>query len=258
MFREEDRLFIQLNMKIPKSNEIIQGTIDVRGVIRKNGTRETDTLHEWVPILMPAIASVNLKTGSINYNFDGRAYHDHNSSLVPLHDLNIKRWWWGRVAFDNHELIWYSLLPKNDEAPIHMSISINENGETTILENKQSELIGMKTSRYGLTWPSQFILTAPWEENIKIDVCSKIDDGPFYHRYIVKSQTKKGQGFGYAEQVVPDLVDKDWMKPLIKMRVASPNRNSFWLPLFSGPKKGRWGRLIMQLFYRVQNQHSEK
>ena len=246
----QDGLSISLSLPIPQTNLRLYGTIDLTGTKRQDGNRASQTAHEWVPILMPADASVNLMCGEEQYQFFGRAYHDHNSALHPLHSLNIQSWWWGRIALPDQELIWYSLTSNDNSPPIHLSISVSKDGTIQIYDEGNCECINLKKSIFGLSSPSSFKVDTPWKEQISIHTKSIVDDGPFYQRYIVHTKTQRGDGYGIAEQVVPDLVDGDWMRPLVQMRVAQSQRdhNSFWLPLFTGPKKGRWTRLIQQLY----------
>lgn len=250
MSATEDGLSISLSMPIPKTKLTLHGTVALTGTKRKDGSRASKTAHEWVPILMPATAKVSLLCGTEQYQFLGRAYHDHNSALFPLHSLNIQSWWWGRIALPNQELIWYSLISNDQSPPIHLSIAVSQDGTIQIYDEGNCECINLTKSIFGLSSPSSFDLDTPWKERISIRTKGIVDDGPFYQRYIVHTQTQQGDGYGIAEQVVPDLVDGDWMRPLVQMRVAQSQRsdNSFWLPLFTGPKKGRWARLVQQLY----------
>ena len=245
---QDKTLKIDLCVPIPASPHKLTGSIHIEGTTRKQGETKSNTDHEWVPILMPAHALVSLKSPIQNYQFSGRAYHDHNSGLPPLHELNIDRWWWGRLALPDRELIWYSLFPKDESPPIHLSITINEAGETLIREKAQCETHQLRWSPFGLSWPTSFSFLSPWDESIHVQVNAKVDDGPFYQRFTISCKTQQGQGHGFAEHVVPDCVDGDWMRPLVRMRVMHPQKNSFWLPLFTGPKKGRISRLFQQLY----------
>ena len=254
MVQENDRLDISLSLPVPKTNLTLSGNISIKGTKRTSGSRDSDTTHQWVPILMPANGDVQLQCGEEEYIFSGRAYHDHNSALNPLHDLHIESWWWGRIALPDREFIWYSLYPNDQRPPINISISISTEGVVEIYDEGDCICQEYKKSIFGLSSPSSFLLDTPWKEKITVHTKSLVDDGPFYQRYIIHTQTKQGTGFGIAEQVVPDLVDGDWMRPLVQMRVAKAKnqKNSFWLPLFTGPKKGRWTRLIQQLYTTVQ------
>lgn len=251
--QNDDRLSISLALPIPKTTLTLKGNISIIGTRRTSGNLPSETNHEWVPILMPATADVQLHCGEESYNFSGRAYHDHNSSLEPLHDLNIQSWWWGRIALPQKEFIWYSLQPNDQRPPINISISISDQGDVEIYDKGDCICQQYKKSIFGLSSPSSFVLDTPWKEKITVHTKSLVDDGPFYQRYIIHSQTQEGSGFGIAEQVVPDLVDGDWMRPLVQMRVAQADKtnNSFWLPLFTGPQKGRWTRLMQQLYTKT-------
>ncbi len=243
----QSELSLNIKANVPQHSDVLEGTIRLTGKIRTGGEGPHSEEHHWVPILVAAQGEAALRCGDETYNISGRGYHDHNSGTVPLHALDIDRWWWGRIALPDRELIWYSLIPKNETEPIHISLSVDRNGNTATKALQEVKIVKPKRSLYGLSWPTAFEFEAPWGESVRVDTCSKIDDGPFYQRYIIKAQCELGEGYGFAEQVVPDKVDQDWMRPLVKMRVAATQNNSFWLPLFCGPTQGRWSRLIQQL-----------
>ena len=55
----------------------------------------------------------------------------------------------------------------------------------------------------------------------------------------------KKASYGIGENVVPDRVDSDLLRPLVRMRVhRAEGPNSRWLPLFSGDSDGRWARML--------------
>jgi hypothetical protein len=51
-------------------------------------------------------------------------------------------------------------------------------------------------------------------------------------------------GHGTLEVIRPDRIDLPQHRPLVRMRVTRPDRNSFWLPLFEGAAAGRIRRMI--------------
>ena len=72
-----------------------------------------------------------------------------------------------------------------------------------------------------------------------------LDNGPFYQRYLLRGRCGDDEGFGVGENLVPDRVDTDLLRPLVRMRVhRAGGPNSMWLPLFSGDSAGRWSRLL--------------
>ena len=53
------------------------------------------------------------------------------------------------------------------------------------------------------------------------------------------------RGYGVGEKVVPDKVDTDLLRPLVRMRVHhADGPNSMWLPLFSEDSAGQVRRLL--------------
>ncbi|HSC89641.1 MAG TPA: hypothetical protein VLC09_20300, partial [Polyangiaceae bacterium] len=74
-----------------------------------------------------------------------------------------------------------------------------------------------------------------------------VDDGPFYQRFLLEVESSLGAGHGVFEVVAPARVDLPHQRPFVSMRIHRTGRsNSVWLPLFSGPREGRWGRLWNQ------------
>jgi hypothetical protein len=58
--------------------------------------------------------------------------------------------------------------------------------------------------------------------------------------------TPAGSGSGVGEAIIPDRVDHPLHRPFVRMRVHNlDGPNSMWLPLFSGPGRGRLRRLLM-------------
>jgi hypothetical protein len=78
-----------------------------------------------------------------------------------------------------------------------------------------------------------------------VEVSALLDNGPFYQRYLLRGRCGPDEGYGIGENLVPDRVDTDLLRPLVRMRVhRAVGPNSMWLPLFSGDSEGRWGRLL--------------
>ena len=80
---------------------------------------------------------------------------------------------------------------------------------------------------------------------MRVDVDSVLDNGPFYQRYLLRGRCGSDEGYGIGENLMPDRVDTDLLRPLVRMRVhRAVGANSMWLPLFSGDVNGRWSRLL--------------
>ena len=98
---------------------------------------------------------------------------------------------------------------------------------------------------WGLRWPSSATFPDPDGRTVQVDVDAVVDNGPFYQRYLLRGRCGSDEGFGIGENLMPDRVDTDRLRPLVRMRVhRTDGPNSMWLPLFAGDADGRWSRLL--------------
>ena len=84
-------------------------------------------------------------------------------------------------------------------------------------------------------------------DRLCIDGRQVVDSGPFYMRFITRGSVDGGEeATGIGELIRPDRVDLGRHRPLVRMRVHDVREgdNSMWLPLFTGPKRGRIRRLM--------------
>ena len=73
---------------------------------------------------------------------------------------------------------------------------------------------------------------------------------PDWDRWFERNEQALGQQGSWAsiDFASEGAIDPDWMRWLVGMRVHhAGGANSFWLPLFSGPRDGRPGRVFSQL-----------
>jgi len=238
---------VTLDAPVPGMGHRLTGTLQVQGALRQGGADgEADPDHEWAPLTVAARGEANLTVGDRSWQLTGRAYHDRNLGRKPLHELGIDRWWWGRLAFPEGEMIFYYLLPEEPgAAPRCVSLTILRDGTVRWVEDAEIQITGRRWSPYGLWWPSALTVSDPDGREVSVAFDALVDDGPFYHRYLISGRRGDDTASGTAELVVPGRVDLGWMRPLVRMRVHhTAAANSFWLPLFSGPRQGRVERLL--------------
>lgn len=240
------RVEIDLDCAVPGADHRLVGHAWMEGPGRVAGCDErNDPTHDWSPLAGPSQGGLTASTGARNWSFEGRAYHDRNGGNVPMHDQSIDRWVWGRLPFEDLERIYYLVWPANG-APEFLGLEIDRHGHTHRLDDLEVELGAPKRSWPGLRWNKTLNLShrgTPW---VSLEHTSVVDDGPFYMRYQSKAQHEGEECLGFGELVVPDRIDLDRHRPLVKMRVhaVGSNQNSMWLPLFSGAREGRVGRLV--------------
>jgi hypothetical protein len=259
---------VEVDCPVPASSKRLNGTVLLEGAspeLGPNATTHDFPEHEWIPLALPARGSANLRCGETRYDIDGRAYHDCNAGQVPLHELGIGYWLWGRAAFDGFERVYYALWPEreagfaggnhDDLAALKcFGLEFRDDGRVECLDELRIELGEQKRSLGGMAWWPQFELYRP-EESVPwlvVAQASTVDSGPFYMRHITRNRHEgRIQAPGFNELIRPSRVDLNRHRMLVDMRVhqicdeesRERRNNSMWLPLFSGPKKGRVARL---------------
>lgn len=225
------------------------GELQLSGALRRD-TCPTDTdqvtSHLWTPMVAASSGSLELRTPRSEFIVEGRGYHDRNSASQPLHSLGIRSWWWGRVALPGRDLIFYRLTPSApDAAPRDLVVELAADGSCRSREEAGLSVARLRRSSWGLRWPSEVTFPDPDGRPVHVEVTSLLDNGPFYQRYQLRGRCGADEGHGLGEKVVPDKVDTDLLRPLVRMRVhRADGPNSMWLPLFSEDSAGRLRRLI--------------
>ncbi len=224
------------------------------GELRLSGALRRDTCsahadpmsHLWTPMVAASRGYLELRTPRAQFRIDGRGYHDRNSAAQPLHTLGIRSWWWGRVALPGRDLIFYRLTPSAPDAtPRDLVVEIAADGSCRAREDAGLSVGRLRRSAWGLRWPSEVVFPDPDGRPVQVEVTSLLDNGPFYQRYLLRGRCGADEGYGVGEKVVPDKVDTDLLRPLVRMRVhRADGPNSMWLPLFSEDSAGRVRRLL--------------
>ena len=202
--------------------------------------------HLWTPMMAASRGGLELDTPAGEMRIEGRGYHDRNSAGQPLQSLGIRSWWWGRLALPGRDLIFYRLVPSDPgKIPRDLVVEITEDGTCRAREYVGLQMGHQRRNLWGLRWPSSATFPDPDGRTVQVDVDAVVDNGPFYQRYLLRGRCGSDEGFGIGENLMPDRVDTDRLRPLVRMRVhRTDGPNSMWLPLFAGDADGRWSRLL--------------
>lgn len=235
----------QLSMPVPGSDSKFVAAASIAGVARRRGPNDArNSTHDWSPLVGPAVAKFEARHGADNWRFTGRGYHDRNGGRVAMHAQGISRWLWGRIPFDTFERIFYLSWPHHGPPELH-GLDILSDGTTRHAGELSVAVASSNRSYTGPTYPRRIELTVEGSLWLSVNVAHVIDEGPFYLRFMVNGRLEGQSALGIAELVLPDAIDSDHLRPLVKMRVHTPKGwNSVWLPLFSGPRRGRIRRLV--------------
>lgn len=202
--------------------------------------------HLWSPMVAASRGGLELHTPDGTLEVSGRAYHDRNSATLPLDELGVRSWWWGRLAFPGRDLIVYRLVPSEPDGPPRgFVVEIGEEGCCRVCEDSELRFEHPRRNIWGMRWPRRAAFHDPDGRPVHIEVRALVDNGPFYQRYLLQGWCDGQEAYGVGESLVPHRVDGDLLRPLVRMRVhRADGPNSMWLPLFSGLSHGRWGRLL--------------
>lgn len=230
------RLSARLDCPLPGTAERLVGTVDIEGpALAISGH---DGPHLWTP-LTTGTGTADLRVGDRRITVSGRAYHDRNSSRVPLHALGIDHWLWGRVALPDRDRVWYLLW---SDGMVALGMDLHEDGRVDGPFALDVVRGRPRHARYGLSVPRTLDLSRAGDPWLAVAHGPPVEDGPFYLRFPVRAK----DGHGWGEVVHPGRVDLAWQRPLVRMRVhRAQGGNSPFLPLFTGPRDGRVRRFLV-------------
>ncbi|HJL40717.1 MAG TPA: hypothetical protein RMG48_05380 [Myxococcales bacterium LLY-WYZ-16_1] len=239
----------KLDCEVPGMSGRLTGDLRLEGpAVHLARTDELpDSPHGWIPISTPSDLEAELSVGDETLlRLRGVAYFDRNASTRALDDLGIEHWIWGRSAAADRTAIVFGLFPPEGQPPLAFCAQLTPDGAMTLTRTGPPRLDGPRTGRFGMPYWSALELTGRDGTAVRVAQDRIIEDGPFYLRTLGQLGLDGGPAReSVTEWIRPDRVDRDWQRPLVRMRVHRARaRNSMWLPLFSGPRTGRWGRLL--------------
>ncbi|MBN1653657.1 MAG: hypothetical protein JXA30_07765 [Deltaproteobacteria bacterium] len=238
---------------VPGCRRPLTGSVTAQGN-RLRGPAEADAVtdHQWRPMLANAVGRVELRRGADPIvDLTGRVYLDSNFSRRPLDQLGIDRWSWMRVAFDDRELVFFDLEPRDrGRVPKRILLSVDSSGRARIRRIGALERSRLRISSYGLSYHRDLLLCDEDSRTASLRLRPPVDTSPFYLRFLVDAvDLANGErGHGIAELIKPDRIAIAAIQPFVQMRVHKiDSPNSLWLPLFSGSKSHRVQRLMAYL-----------
>ena len=234
---------VQVRLDLPTAGGRLRGHIGLTGPIPRVAPGAPGP-HRWAPVIGPGFGTATLRSGAFGIHLAGRAYHDRNDSSVGLESLGIRRWLWGHAPHGDTERVFYALWPEAGGEAQCFGLELSPDG-SAVERPLTLRLNGTRRTFWGMrTWEQVDLMSGevPW---LRLTLDTRVDNGPFYLRYIVRDSEG---GAGSVEVIDPSRVDLDRHRFLVQMRVSpADRRGSFWLPLFEGARGGRAARLLGQL-----------
>ena len=235
------RIDAELALPIP-GGSMATGTLSLEGAIRAGGSSR-DARHSWEPIALGgARAALTLASEGHVFRVEGSGYFDRNGGEVPLGAPGVRSWRWGRVSFEERTLVFTWV--EHDETTRARLFESDGSGGFTEHAVQHSAFEGWRPSGLGPAWPQRIALESDIGR-VVFEQEPPLEASPFYLRSPVSALVDGGPGRGLSEHVLVHQLDRPYHRPFVDMRVhRTAGANSFWLPLFSGPRGGRLRRLL--------------
>jgi hypothetical protein len=110
----------RLDLAVPGDARRLTGSISVAGPSLLQGEPVRHP-HRWSPICAVARVQADLAFGGApHFALDAPGYLDRNASDLPLGQLGVRRWEWGRARSGDRCSIWYALEPRQGPRETHL------------------------------------------------------------------------------------------------------------------------------------------
>ncbi|MBD3615570.1 MAG: hypothetical protein HUJ22_03280 [Gracilimonas sp.] len=225
---------IMLNQQLASGHKI-RGTISGSGCLTASNLIQSmdEDRHLWNLILpsMNLEADIDLygRRGEERVHFHGKGYHDHNTGFEPMKE-SFKDWYWGRYHFEDFTLVYY-LMQKHDASQFEGWL-IDKKNQSVLEHLTEINLDYYTRNWFGLNSARKIEIIED-QVTVNIQYSNKIDDGPFYQRFIGNSiinyngQVHAAQGI--SEYLRPKRIYKKSFWPLVHMRLRYVGEKPHWV-----------------------------
>ncbi len=225
---------INLNQQLPSGHKV-EGTITGKEAVADKSLIQSSSKdrHSW-NLLFPHVSvetKLNMvgKNGEEELNFSGAGYHDHNTGQEPMKE-SFRDWYWGRYHFTDFTLVYY-LMQKQSSEQFEAWLIDREN-QQVLQKFSDAEISYFSRNWFGLKSARKIILKSG-QTTVNIQCSNKIDDGPFYQRFIGNSVINyNGQvhaAHGISEYIYPENIYNRIFWPLVKMRLNDDQQQPHWV-----------------------------
>lgn len=251
---EEGVLEATLRIAVPGEKAELRGSFVLRGIRARwpDPAPPSADAHRWAPVLAHAHATASISVGDHALltlggpgDLPASGYHDRNGSPRSLHALGIHHWVWGRAELGGETVIVYLSWPEASGERPELLLGVGTKDGSFTFGPATVHLRGSRRGWFGMPW-WQTIAVDGLGRGFTLTLRPPADDGPFYLRCAMTLRADDGrEGVGWAELCRPARIDGSLLRPLVRMAVQpQTGRGSLWLPLFNGPQRDRWRRLL--------------
>ncbi|MEO8664293.1 MAG: hypothetical protein ABI462_02260 [Ignavibacteria bacterium] len=155
--------------------------------------------------------------------FIGLGYHDHNWGREALFQ-NVKDWYWGRVISEEYSVVYFYVVYTGKQKESFKKIIIFKNGKQISQIDDFKIRLKNKKNYWLLNYNKKIVIDAG-EYKLNCRNETKIDNGPFYIRFLskndftIKDNIVLKNAVGFSEYINPQRLTSGFLKPFVKMRI---------------------------------------
>jgi carotenoid 1,2-hydratase len=232
--KKEFAFKIELDQELP-SGHSVKGSITGKGNNPNSSLISSDSKdrHSWNLLQPRTDVEVSLqlsgRSGEEELVFEGAGYHDHNIGYEPMKE-SFRDWYWGRYHFQDFTLVYY-LMEKHNESQFKGWL-IDKKNQRVLEHFEEANLDYFTRNWFGLNSARKIELKAG-QVSVNIQCNSKIDDGPFYQRFIgdsiINYNDQVYAAHGFSEYIYPDNIHSRLYWPLVHMRLRYMDKAPHWV-----------------------------
>lgn len=174
--------------------------------------------------------------------FDGIGYHDHNIGDTFLKN-DFHDWYWGRVHFNEHTLVYYIMNSPNGIKK--NAFLIGPDNQDVNYRTDKIKIDGISRNGFVLGAARRIILDF---EPCKITLLTDevLDSGPFYYRFNSSARLESNGTMeneftgGISEYIRPSRIHRRIFWPLVKMRYRNTYERPHWVQKSSFLYRRTW------------------
>jgi carotenoid 1,2-hydratase len=151
----------------------------------------------------------------LGVRFSGLGYHDHNYGTGPL-GPGLKRWIWGRAAFDDAVYTFHHAIARNTALPPETHLVVADANGTHEIDVIHTAADWSARNGTMLAYPRSL----SFDSTMRLFNPRLIDSAPFYMRLIYQSECRGRRGTAFCEVAYPHRLRWPVLGRMIEMSIG--------------------------------------
>lgn len=219
-----NKYFLNMNLYFPYRNLSLSSEIEIQEItspVLDEYNTDFDENHYWSPRSPLCFVKADISVGKRKLTLQGSGYSDRNYGTIPFFH-NIKEWFWGRFHSDTVNIIYYHIKYLHHKS-LNILLLYDKNGKAEHINNINTEF----SRKYNYFFLNYYKFIHLSNRNFIIDISNntKIDNGPFYIRYLSDFTLNYNgmdlTGKGITEYISPQRLKCRFLYPFINIKIKN-------------------------------------